>query len=476
MGKKGLVITYILFDFVAAAAVWVLFYMFRKKYIESAYYPPNESFYDEKLFLGLALIPFFWIILYAAAGSYKNVYRKYRLKEFGQTLFISILGTLIIFFFLILDDYIGWATDADRYKNYYRSLLTLFLLHFGITVVLRLILTTRTVKKIHRREIGFNTLIIGGNERALAIYNEIESIKNSPGYKFVGFLSTNGVDRALVQSPLQYFGKYDRLEEIISAHNIEEVIIAIESSEHKDLRKIINDLEIYDVNVKIIPDMYDILTGQVKMTSIFGTPLIQVNQQIMPPWQVSVKRLMDIGMSLFALVVLSPLYLFLMIAVKLSSKGPVFFKQERIGIHGKPFMIIKFRSMYVDAEENGPQLSSENDNRITPIGRFMRKTRMDELPQFWNVLKGDMSVVGPRPERQYYIDKITERAEHYRHLHKVRPGITSWGQVKYGYAENVDEMIQRLKYDILYIENMSIGLDLKILIYTILIVFKGSGK
>ena len=196
----------------------------------------------------------------------------------------------------------------------------------------------------------------------------------------------------------------------------------------------------------------------------------------MPAWQQTVKRGIDIAASLFVLTVFSPLYLIVSILVKSSSKGPVIFSQERIGIHGKPFMIHKFRSMYTDAEKLGPALSSENDPRITPFGKFMRKTRLDEIPQFYNVLIGDMALVGPRPERQFFIDKIVKKAAHYNHLLKVRPGITSWGQVKYGYAENVDQMIERLKYDIIYIENMSLTVDIKILIYTVLIVMKGSGK
>jgi exopolysaccharide biosynthesis polyprenyl glycosylphosphotransferase len=212
------------------------------------------------------------------------------------------------------------------------------------------------------------------------------------------------------------------------------------------------------------------------MSSIFGAPLIEINKTIMPEWQQSLKRIMDVLISIFVLICFSWLYTLIALAVKIGSKGAIFYRQERIGLHGSPFKIIKFRSMYVDAEKMGPALSRDNDPRITKIGKFLRKSRLDELPQFFNVLIGEMSIVGPRPERQFFINQIVLKAPHYKHLHKVRPGITSWGQVKYGYAETVDQMIQRLKYDILYIENMSVLVDLKIMIYTVLIVIQGRGK
>jgi lipopolysaccharide/colanic/teichoic acid biosynthesis glycosyltransferase len=197
---------------------------------------------------------------------------------------------------------------------------------------------------------------------------------------------------------------------------------------------------------------------------------------MMPYWQKSLKRIMDVGASLLFLVLFSPIYLLLVAMVKMGSKGPAFYKQERIGLNGKPFYIHKFRTMYVDAERHGPALSSREDPRITPIGKYLRRYRIDELPQFWNVLKGEMSLVGPRPERQFFIDRIIEVAPHYKHLLKVRPGITSWGQIKFGYAENVEQMVERMKFDILYVENMSLAMDFKILFYTILIILEGRGK
>ena len=471
MNKRAQVAKYVVVDLVGAAAAWTLFYLFRKTYMEPAKFGYKVPVaFDTNFWFGLVMIPLFWVGLYVVIGGYTDIFRRYRIKELGQTLLISLIGTVVIFFVLLLDD-----TVAD-YRYYYRSFGVLFGLHFSLTFFLRFILTSRTVRRVHGREIGFNTILVGGNERAIAIHQEIEGMPKSPGNRFIGFVNVNGGDQQLSELGVPRLGKWNELRSLIPKHAVEEAIIAVESGEHEHISRVINELEGTQVRIKIIPDMYDILSGSVKMTSIFGAPLIEVNPQIMPAWQFAIKRAFDITFSGLALLILWIPMVIIAILVKTSSKGPVFFHQERVGLQGRTFRIIKFRSMVTNAENSGPQLSSASDPRITPIGRSLRRTRMDELPQFWNVIKGEMSLVGPRPERQHFIDEITKVAPHYRHLHKVRPGITSWGQVKFGYAENVEQMLRRLKYDILYIENMSLAVDLKILAYTALIVLKGDGK
>jgi len=471
MNRKRQLAKYLISDLLAAMSSWTLFFIFRKIYIESKKFGyPVEIEFDQSYFLGLAIIPLFWLLLYFATGYYKDVFRKSRLSELGQTIGTTFVGVLLIFFALILDDTI------KTYTNYYLSFLVLFGLHFFLTYVPRLTLTTISAHRIHRRLIGFPTLIIGSDQAAIDLYHELESQPKSTGNLLVGFINVRKYSNYPLASHLSHLGDLKEVNRIILEKNIDEVIIAIESSEHELLRKIINRLDSTRVVIKVIPDMYDILTGMVKMSTIIGTPLIQISHDLMPVWEQNVKRLLDVLVAIFAMVLLSPVYLILAIGVITSSKGPVFYSHERIGRYGKPFTIYKFRSMVANAEKNGPALSSTADSRITPFGKFLRKMRLDELPQFYNVLIGDMSLVGPRPERQYFIDQIVKKAPHFYHLQKVRPGITSWGQVKFGYASNVDEMIQRLKYDILYIENMSLLVDLKILIYTIKTVLQGSGK
>jgi FlaA1/EpsC-like NDP-sugar epimerase len=348
-------ITYFgLADYVMAMFAWAMFFVMRKM----AENVPIDSklLQDKNLYTGLLVIPIGWVLFYAIFDQYTDIYRKSRLKTFAQTFFLSFLGVLFLFFTLILDDVVF------DYRTYYQSFLALFGLHFLCTAMARMVILTRASRRLKSGLVSYNTIIIGSNQNAVDLYNEIKSRKKGLGNRFLGFLDLNeNANSGALQAHLLALGDLSQLDKVIEEHQVEEVIIAIETSEHSRLQEILHRLFDYDerILVKIIPDMYDILLGSVKMNHVFGAVLIEIRQDLMPKWQRYLKRLIDIAVSATFLLLLSPIILYIMIRVRLSSRGPIFFAQERVGLHNRLFTIFKFRSMFVDAEAQGPRLAAD---------------------------------------------------------------------------------------------------------------------
>lgn len=469
--RKNAIWLYLLGDYIAAILSWYGLFMFRKIVFEQLPFSFSLPLNNNNFWVAILIVPELWLLFFYFTGSYTDLYKKSRLQETIKTLLISFLGSIVIFFLLLLDDWVR------KYSDYYLTFFVLFALQFLFTTSLRMLVLNAVKNNIRTGAVSFGTLLIGNSVKANELYLELTKKQHDFGFRFIGYIELNGQQSNPLSSELKMLGTLAQLEDILR-HNeaIEEVIIAIESSEHHQLNDIITRLADKNVTIRIIPDMFDILSGTVKMNHVVGEGFIEIPAVMLSEWQRITKRWFDIIASASAIVLTLPVTLYVAFKIWWTDKGDIFYSQERLGQYGKPFMIYKFRSMYANAEQHGPQLTTEEDPRITPIGKIIRKYRIDELPQFWNVIKGEMSIVGPRAERKYFADKITAEAPYYRHVFRVQPGITSLGMVKYGYASSVEEMIKRLKYDIIYIENMSILMDFKIMIYTVQTVLYGRGK
>ncbi len=451
-------------DIIGALFTWVLFYYIRTDIYHYSFSIPS-GFY-----LGAFLYVMGWLSLHLLSGAYESVYQKSAITEILRTVIISLIGCLGLLFFFLLKN--PQSNNTFYYKEFFSLLVPVFV----VTVVTRLFYWKLTQKQLSKGSVRFNVLLIGSGKNASNFFQLFRKNNQNTGYYINSFLNINGNNGVKLPDTISRYNDLTILNEIIKIQQIEEVIITIEKNDRGLLTKILQLLSDKDVNIKITPDDVDIISGAVQTSNLMGVPLIDVHSGLLPSWQKNIKRFIDLVISVTGIILLFPLFLYAAIRTKLSSNGSVFFLQQRVGYKGKPFIIYKFRSMVSNAEPTGPMLSSDDDQRITNWGKTMRKWRLDELPQLWNIIIGEMSLVGPRPERKFYVDQIVLQHPEYNYIFKVKPGLTSWGMVKFGYASSVTEMILRMPYDLMYIENTSLLLDIRIMLHTLSTIFKGKGK
>jgi exopolysaccharide biosynthesis polyprenyl glycosylphosphotransferase len=452
----------IFFDFFAVNLAWICYYLLR---VESQIIEVQAK---PDLILPMMIMYLFWLSVFIFFGLYRAWYAKSRTDEFAAIFRAISVGCMGLFFVIFFDDERNATYSANRSIIMMYWVLMLFFVGVGRIGV------RSFRKRLLMRGIGQSeTIIVGTGAKAVELF---ESVKKYPalGYNVIGFLSLDEEKKSL---PLPVLGGIENIPELIQKNSIRNILLALDSQQRETVLSVVSLSTGFDVSIKIIPDMYDIISGQARTNQIYGFPLIEIMPHIMQPWEESAKRLTDITVSILILTISSPIWIFAAIAIRLNSPGPLVYSQERVGFNGKLFYMHKFRSMYQDAESRtGPVWATSNDPRITSVGKFLRKTRLDEIPQFFDVVRGEMSLVGPRPERPHFVEMLSKEIPLYKRRLSVKPGITGWAQIKQGYDTSIEDVKSKVRYDLFYIENMSFRMDIKILLMTFYVMITGKGN
>ncbi len=463
-GRKVLRLTIFAADFIFLMLGYIFFFYFR---VTTGWF---DLIMQPDFVLPMLVVNFYWLFIFNFVGMYKHVFAPSRFDELSELFKVTFVGIFILFFLIFFDDYSHGVESTSRVIIFYYWAFLLAFVGAGRLIV-RSMQRNLLIKGVGTKK----GIIIGSTQKAVDVYKDI-SAHPALGVRIAGFIDIENQTAGNSLEGIPVLGSVREIEQVIHENSIEEVIIALEQHHDSVIVDIIGRCETYDVGMKMVPEMYEILSGQARTSQLYGIPLIDINPEPMKDWEKNTKRLMDIVFSFLMLVLSLPIVLLTAIAIKFDSKGPVFFTQERVGLKGKIFRIVKFRSMYIDAEANtGPVWSTKDDPRVTRVGRFIRKVRIDEIPQVFNVLRGEMSLIGPRPERPYFVELLSQEIPYYKRRLRVRPGITGWAQVRHKYDETLDDVKGKIRYDLFYIENMSLRMDFKILLRTVFVVSLGRG-